>query len=156
MKNVHLSFLLLFLVLFLVSLTATVYCLFTEEEQAPGPALVARPAVVDFGVVGEGSQSTTITLTNVSRKTMTIVEPFASCTCTNVSVPKGEIKPGGSVDLKCSLDTRDRKGKTRGQVGILYGGTGEDESSKFVLSVDILAEIRETDSVELPILAPRQ
>ena len=41
-----------------------------------------------------------------------------------------------------------RRGKTKGQVGILYSVPGKESPIKSILSVDILAEVKETDNTE--------
>ena len=94
---------------------------------APADApLLIDPPHIDLGAIAPGSvQTRSFTLRNVSDKPVTIVSAFPSCKCTTLTDLAGkEIAPGGTVELKASMDAPRAPGPKDAKVFVTLKGGG--------------------------------
>jgi hypothetical protein len=82
------------------------------------------PATVDFGAVEPGSVNESVfTIANLGDRSVRVVRATPSCVCTTLTDLAGvEIEPGGSVELRASLDAPEVAGEKDAKVFIVLDG----------------------------------
>ena len=143
------NFLLVFsLCVFFASLTASTILYhngssFYEEKQAI-PELLVEPRTLDFGSVSQGEYVETVILSNVSKEPLDILFVIKSCSCTEVSVPKGELSAGNNVEMKCHINTKGKKRRVKDNIAVAYKMYSQKDNLPRYVTVDIHADVHDS------------
>jgi hypothetical protein len=91
----------------------------TEVELANAPKLSIDKKLHDFGRIAAGSHLEAIfTLTNVGKSDLKIRQTQSNCDCVLAAYDKDTLKPGESVKLKVTFDSKGRRGRQYKNVAI--------------------------------------
>jgi hypothetical protein len=103
-------------VLQLLALAAAGGWLFAEK-QAPAPRIRVEPEAFDFGRALPGKTlRKEFTLRNFGDAELVIEGVTTTCGCTAALTADTRVKPGGSTQLRVTLETRSHSGKLERQV----------------------------------------
>lgn len=83
----------------------------TEEEKLVAPHLTIENVLHNFGNITSGDVvDTSFKLTNTGKTDLNIRKTKSSCGCTVAQLTKLNLKPGDSVDMKVTFNSKGRKG----------------------------------------------
>ncbi len=127
---------------FVFSLSGAFYLWWNQKpEDSTEILLAAEPAVCDFGEVSESVHHAVVKLRNVSKWPLYTFHVVSSCSCTEANLPRTEIKPGETIDLKLAFDTLGRNGITKGNVAVAFAKDGDYPRFPRYLMIDIRADV---------------
>lgn len=98
----------------------------TVARQLDATGLKPISSIVDFGNINSGIQHATVTLRNNSVRPVRPIKVLTNCDCAQSRLSRNVILPGDTAELALSWDTRDKHGKSRTDLTVLYGFVGGD------------------------------
>lgn len=103
-----------------------------RRESSP---LAAIKPVFEFGEVRQRTLSASFDLFNQSSTPLQILHVVQTCDCTNVKVAAKEVAPSEHVVVRCSWDTKRKRGRSSSSLLVVYKKSGAQGTKHLRLSL---------------------